>query len=322
MNDRLGRQGLEVDPDRAMTTSGAGLTAEPRHLVSAGTPPPSPSRRTWRRFLSHHLAVLGVSIIGLMTLTAVLANLVAPADPMAINLTRIAQPPAPGSWLGTDAVGRDVLSRIIHGARISLSVGLVAVSIYLTIGFLLGAVAGYLGGWVDNLIMRFTDVMMCFPSFVLILILVGILGPNIGNVMLVIGLFGWPSVARLVRGQVLQLRELDYVLAARSVGGAEWYIMTRHILPNVVGPLTVAGTLGIAGAILAEAGLSFLGLGVAQPTPSWGSMLNEARAPALLATKPWLWLAPGIAISLAVLAINFIGDGLRDAFDVRSRTSG
>jgi peptide/nickel transport system permease protein len=282
----------------------------------------SPGRRTLRRFLTHRLAALGASIIAVLALAALLAPWVAPYSPTAIDLTNIAQPPSLKHPFGTDAVGRDVLSRIIYGARVSLSVGLVAVAIYLTIGFVLGATAGFVGGWVDTAIMRFTDVMMCFPTFVLILILVGMLGPNIGNIMLVLGLFGWPPVARLVRGQVLQLRTLDYVTAARGLGAAEGYIVLRHILPNVIGPLTVAGTLGIAAAILAEASLSFLGLGVVQPTPSWGSMLNEARAPALLATKPWLWLAPGVMISLAVLAINFIGDGLRDAFDVRSRATG
>jgi peptide/nickel transport system permease protein len=282
----------------------------------------SPSQRTLRRFLSHRPAVIGATILAAMAVCAILAPLLAPADPNAINLTRIAHPPDGRNWLGTDAVGRDELSRLLYGARISLSVGLVAVGIYLVIGFVLGAVAGYLGGWVDNVIMRFTDVMLCFPTFVLILILVGILGPNIGNVMVVIGLFGWTGVARLVRGQVLQLRALDYVVAARMLGGGQFYVLARHVLPNVLGPLTVAGTLGIASAILTEAGLSFLGLGVVQPTPSWGSMLNEARNPAILATKPWLWLAPGVAISVAVLAANFIGDGLRDAFDVRSRAIG
>jgi peptide/nickel transport system permease protein len=208
---------------------------------------------------------------------------------------------------------------VLYGARISLSVGVVAVSIYLTIGFLLGAIAGYAGGFVDSMIMRFTDIMMCFPTFVLILILVGMVGPNIFNIMLVIGLFGWPGIARLVRGQVLQLRELDYVLAARALGGTSKYVMFRHILPNVIGPLTVAGSLGIAGAILAEAGLSFLGLGVVKPMPSWGSMLSDARNPSTMATQPWLWITPGLLISLAVLSANFIGDGLRDAFDVKSR---
>jgi peptide/nickel transport system permease protein len=167
--------------------------------------------------------------------------------------------------------------------------------------------------------MRFTDIMMCFPTFVLILILVGITGPNIFNIMLIIGLFGWPGIARLVRGQVLQLRELDYVLAARALGGNSRYVMFKHILPNVIGPLTVAGSLGIAGAILSEAGLSFLGLGVVAPMASWGAMLSDARNPSTMATQPWLWITPGLLISLAVLSANFIGDGLRDAFDVKSR---
>jgi peptide/nickel transport system permease protein len=277
----------------------------------------SPSKRTLRRFLSHRLAVLGAAILLAMGLCAVLAPLLAPADPNAINLLRISRAPDAQNWLGTDAVGRDVLSRIIYGARISLSVGIVAVAIYLAIGFVLGAVAAYLGGWVDNLIMRFTEVMMCFPTFVLILILVGIVGPRITNVMLVIGLFGWPDIARLVRGQVLQLRELDYVLAARSVGGGQWYVLVRHILPNVVGPLTVAGTLGIAGAILAEAGLSFLGLGVQPPSPSWGSMLGQGRD--YLDSAWWLATFPGLAIMLTVLSINVIGDWLRDFLDPRLR---
>lgn len=282
----------------------------------------SPGRRTLRRFLTHRLAVLGATILAVLALGAILAPIIAPAPPNKIDLLNISKPPSAQHLLGTDAVGRDVLSRLLYGSRISLSVGVVAVTLYLVIGFLLGSVAGYFGGWTDTAIMRFTDIILCFPTFVLILILVGILGPNIGNVMLVIGLFGWPGVARLVRGQVLQLRTLDYVIAAQMSGGKRFYVLVRHILPNVVAPLIVAGTLGIAGAILTEAGLSFLGLGVVQPTPSWGSMLNEARNPALMAAKPWLWLAPGVTISLAVLATNCIGDGLRDAFDVKSGAHG
>jgi peptide/nickel transport system permease protein len=306
--------GRQTDASSVSTVSAAGSLRR-----AAGQ---SPSRRTLRRFLRHRLAVLGGVILGVMTLCAILAPLLAPHDPTAIDLTRIAHPPDSQNWLGTDRVGRDTLSRLIYGARISLSVGVVAVGLYLTIGFVLGATAGFLGGAVDNLIMRFTEIVMCFPTFVLILILVGMLGPNILNIMLVIGLFGWPDVARLVRGQVLQLREQEFVLAARAGGAGTWRILGRHIAPNVVGPLTVAGSLGIAGAILAEAGLSFLGLGVTQPTPSWGSMLNESRNPAIMATQPWLWLAPGLAISLAVLAANFIGDGLRDALDVRGKMGG
>jgi peptide/nickel transport system permease protein len=298
------------------------LAGESTGRLVERTAPVSPGRRTLRRFLHHRLAVIGAIILGILTLGAIFAPVIAPYEPNAINLTKISQPPDAENWFGTDRVGRDIFSRVLYGGRISLSVGVVAVAIYLTIGFIIGALSGYLGGWVDNVLMRFTEIIMCFPTFVLILILVGMLGPNIGNVMLVIGLFGWTGVARLVRGQVLQLRELDFVTAARAIGGGRWYVMARHIAPNVIGPLTVAGSLGIAGAILTEAGLSFLGLGVVQPTPSWGSILNEARNPATLATQPWLWLAPGAAISLAVLAANFIGDGLRDAFDVKSRAAG
>jgi peptide/nickel transport system permease protein len=282
----------------------------------------SPAQRTWFRFRSHRLAVYGALVITVMVIAGALAPFVAPYDPNKIDLLHLAQAPSLAHPLGTDAVGRDALSRIIYGARISLSVGVLAVGIYLAIGFVLGALAGYAGGWLDNLIMRFTDVMLCFPTFVLILILVGLVGPSIWNVIAAIGLFGWPGIARLVRGQVLQLRELDYVLAARVLGSGPANVMFKHILPNVIGPLSVAATLGIAGAILTEAGLSFLGLGVVQPTPSWGVMLNDARSPATLADKPWLWIAPGVSISLAVLAINFIGDGLRDAFDVRGRAIG
>jgi peptide/nickel transport system permease protein len=303
------------------SAEGALVGSAPASVARAGVGL-SPSRRTLRRFLRHRLAVLGALILALMAVAGIAAPVLAPYDPTAIDLTKISQPPDAEHWLGTDRVGRDILSRVIYGARISLAVGVFAVGLYLAIGFVLGATAGYLGGFVDSVIMRFTEIVMCFPTFVLILILVGMLGPNITNVILVIGLFGWPDVARLVRGQVLQLREQDFVLAARASGGGTRYVLGRHVAPNVVGPLTVAGSLGIAGAILAEAGLSFLGLGVVQPTPSWGSMLNEARNPAILATEPWLWLAPGLAISLAVLAANFIGDGLRDAFDVRGRTAG
>lgn len=297
------------------------IAGDPEMIASGpmpSTPIASPGRRTMRRFMRHRLAVIGASILIFMAVVAVFAPLLAPYPPNEVNLTSISQPPSSEHWFGTDQVGRDTMSRAIYGARISLAVGFVSVAIYLAIGFVLGALAGYSGGYVDAAIMRFTDIMMCFPTFVLILILVGMVGPNITNIMLVLGLFGWPPICRLVRGQVLQLREMEYVQAARALGGGKSYVMFKHILPNVIGPLTVAGSLGIASAILAEAGLSFLGLGVTQPTPSWGSMLNEARNPGTLSTQPWLWMVPGTLISLAVLAANFIGDGLRDAFDVRS----
>lgn len=279
----------------------------------------SPMGRTLRRFLHHKLALVGAIILILMGFIAIFAPLLAPYNPNAIDLLKVNQGPTAQNLMGTDAVGRDTLSRAIYGARISLSVGFVAVAIYLFIGFVLGAMAGYVGGWVDTGIMRFTDIMMCFPTFVLILILVGFIGPSVFNIIFVIGVFGWPSVTRLVRGQVLQLRSQEFVQAAEAMGATRWYILWKHVAPNIIGPLTVAGSLGIAGAILQEAGLSFLGFGVVQPTPSWGSMLSEARNPALLADNLWLWLVPGALISLAVLSSNFIGDGLRDAFDIRGK---
>jgi peptide/nickel transport system permease protein len=303
-------------------SSADGLALE-RPSAATGAAPtpsaPSPGKRTLKRFLSHRLAMFGAIVLGILAICAIFAPLLAPHDPNAIDLRSMAQSPSSNHLLGTDSVGRDTLSRALYGARISLSVGVLAVAMYLSIGFVLGAFAGYMGSWIDTLIMRFTEIMQCFPTFVLILILVGMVGPNVANIILVIGLFGWPGIARLVRGQVLQLRELEYVTAARAIGGTNPYVLFKHILPNVIGPLTVAGSLGIAGAILSEAGLSFLGLGVVKPMPSWGSMLSDARSPSTLATEPWLWLSPGILISLAVLSANFIGDGLRDAFDVKSR---
>lgn len=277
----------------------------------------SPMGRTLKRFMKHKLALAGAVVLIIMALIAIFAPLLAPYDPNSIDLTVVNQGPSTDHWFGTDLVGRDTLSRAIYGARVSMTVGFLAVAVYLFIGFVLGASAGYIGGLTDTLIMRFTDIMMCFPTFVLTLILVGFLGPSIWNVIFVIGLFGWPSVARLVRGQVLQLRNQEFVQAANAMGAGRWYTMWKHIAPNIIGPMTVAGSLGIAGAILQEAGLSFLGFGVVQPTPSWGAMLNEARNPATLAQNVSLWMVPGFLISLAVLSSNFIGDGLRDAFDVR-----
>ena len=301
------------------TKSDSGIPAADALQDVIGQRVDSPLSRSVRRFFAHRLAMLGVVFVLFFVLVALFAPVLAPYGPSKVNLDVVGKPPSGQHLLGTDAVGRDVLSRLIYGARVSMSVGIIAVSIYITIGFTLGAIAGYIGGRLDMLIMRFTDIMMCFPSFVLIIIMVGIVGPNIRNVMIIIGIFGWPGIARLVRGQVLSLREQDYILAARTIGVRDERMLLVHILPNVIGPVTVAATLGIAGAILTEAGLSFLGLGVRPPTPSWGAMISEARGIVYLADLPWLWIAPGITISLAVLSINFIGDGLRDALDVRSR---
>ncbi|MBX3054389.1 MAG: ABC transporter permease [Caldilineaceae bacterium] len=289
-------------------------------LSIAATPQVSQSlfRRALRRFLRHRLAVTSAIFMVLVVIVVFpLAPIVAPIHPHRITLTEVGQPPSLNHPLGTDLTGRDLWSRLVYGGRVSVSVGLVAVSIYMTIGTFLGSVAGYFGGRVDALIMRITDTVMAFPVLVILISIVAIVGPGLFNAMLAIGLIGWTGVARLVRGQVLSLRETDFITAARSVGVPEFQIISRHILPNIVAPVTVAASFGIAGAILTEAGLSFLGLGVQVPIPSWGNMLNEAQSIAILEQYVWLWVPPGLMISLCVLAINFIGDGLRDALDPR-----
>lgn len=278
----------------------------------------SPGARALRRFFRHRLAVAGLIFIVLLTVvTFPLAGLVAPVPPEKMDLVAIRQPPSLEHPLGTDAIGRDVLSRTVYGGRVSLAVGLFAVLIFMTIGTTLGGLAGYYGGQTDAIIMRVTDTVMAFPVIVILISIVAIIGPGIQNVMFAIGFISWTGVARLVRGQVLSLRTVDFVLAAKASGVPETRILTRHIFPSIVGPITVAGSFGIAGAILTEASLSFLGLGVQVPTPSWGNMLNEAQSIQIIESFTWLWLPPGLMISLCVLAINFIGDGLRDALDPR-----
>lgn len=278
----------------------------------------SPGRRALRRFLRHRLAVISLAFMVLVTLVVFpLAPVVAPIPPEKTNLRAVRQPPSAEHWLGTDLIGRDVWSRVVYGGRVSIAVGLIAVVIFMTIGTVLGGIAGYYGGRVDSVIMRLTDTVMAFPVLVILISIVAIIGPGLRNVMLAIGLIAWTGVARLVRGQVLSLRSMDFVLAARALGVPQQRILVRHILPSIVGPISVAGSFGIAGSILSEASLSFLGLGVQVPTPSWGNMLNEAQSIQLIESFPWLWVPPGLMISLCVLAINFIGDGLRDALDPR-----
>jgi peptide/nickel transport system permease protein len=278
----------------------------------------SPGRRALRRFLRHRLAVISLAFMVLVTLVVFpLAPVVAPIPPEKTNLRAVRQAPSAEHWLGTDLIGRDVWSRVVYGGRVSIAVGLIAVVIFMTIGTVLGGIAGYFGGRVDSIIMRITDTVMAFPVLVILISIVAIVGPGLRNVMLAIGLIAWTGVARLVRGQVLSLRNMDFVLAARALGVPQERILLRHILPSIVGPITVAGSFGIAGSILSEASLSFLGLGVQVPTPSWGNMLNEAQSIQLIESFPWLWVPPGLMISLCVLAINFIGDGLRDALDPR-----
>ncbi|MBI3942300.1 MAG: ABC transporter permease [Chloroflexi bacterium] len=259
----------------------------------------------------------GLTVLILLILMAIFAPLISPQDPFSLDPRQIRNPPSAEHWFGTDTAGRDEWARMVYASRVSLSVGIVAVSIYLLIGTVLGALAGYYGGTIDNIVMRLTDIVLCFPDLIIIITIVSVLGPSIYNVMLVIGLLGWPGLARLVRGQFLSLREQQFVEAARCLGVPVGRIIFRHILPSVVPYMLVAATFGIAGAILTEAGLSFLGLGVQPPTPSWGNMLNGAQNLTILERYVWIWLPPGMMIAISVLAINFIGDGLRDALDPR-----
>ena len=275
----------------------------------------SPLARAWRRFCRHKLAVASLIFIGLISLMGIFAPVFAPKDPITTSLRDSLVPPSSVYWLGTDGVGRDVWSRTVYSIRVSLSVGLVAVGISVVIAVLVGTLSGYYGNVIDMTLMRLTDIVMTIPGLVIIMIAVALLGPSIYNVMAAIGLLGWPGMARLLRAQILSVRERDFVRAAQSIGVSNWRIMIRHILPNSIAPVIVAATFGVAGAILTEAALSFLGFGVLPPTPSWGNMLNAARSLSRLQDNPWFWLPPGVMILVTVLAINFIGDGLRDALD-------
>lgn len=270
----------------------------------------------WRQFRRHKLAVASAAILIVLASVAILGDVISPYDPNAINpqLARgYPQPPSNDHWLGTDELGRDYLSRAIAGASISLSVGFVAAGISIVIGVVLGSVAGYFGGLTDSTLMRLVDIFLSVPTFFLILTVNAYLPPSIYNIMVVIGLFNWMGVARLLRGQYLALKEKDFVTAARMVGVPGTRLVVRHLLPNAMAPVIVAATLAIPAAILTESGLSFLGLGVQQPQASWGSMLENAQT--WLAEAWWMWVPPGALISITVLAFNFVGDGLRDALD-------
>ncbi|MGY3779672.1 oligopeptide ABC transporter permease [Isobaculum melis] len=267
-----------------------------------------------KRFLKHKMAVIGVVIFTLLILMAILAPVIATHHPAEVTADFEA-PPSADYWLGTDEVGRDVFSRLVYGAQVSIIVGVGAVLIYVLIGTVLGLVAGYFGGFIDALIMRITDIFMSFPYFMVILVIVSIIGPNVGTITLVIGFLGWPAVCRLVRGSVLSIKEMDFVQASISVGYSTPKILFKQILPNVMSPILVNATFGVANAILLEASLSFLGMGVRPPASSWGNMLSQAQSLTVLSSEPWLWVPPGLMILLAVLSINFIGDGLRDAIE-------
>jgi ABC-type dipeptide/oligopeptide/nickel transport system permease subunit len=299
--------------------------------TTAGVPDAGPAdaapgdrrrRRDARRSASARLrrdprAAIGVTVIALLVLAAVLAPLIARHDPIDIELASQLRPPSGEHWLGTDVQGRDVWARLVYGARVSLTVGLVSQGIALALGLTLGLLAGFYGRWVDELIMRLADVTLAFPTLLLLIAMVAAFQPSLTVVLVTIGVVGWAGMARLVRGQVLVVRQLEYVQAVRALGAGDVRIVLRHVLPNVIAPVVIAATLGVAGAIMAEAALSFLGLGVQPPTPSWGAMIADGRDLSQLRNAPWTSLFPGVAIGAAVLGFNLLGDALRDALDPR-----
>jgi len=272
----------------------------------------------WYRFSKNHLAVAGSVVVVLLFALSILAPWIAPYDPAAIDLKNILQPPSAQHWFGTDQLGRDVLSRMIWGAQISLKVGFVSTGIAIFIGTILGAVAGYYGRWVDAVIMRFVDIMLCFPTFFLILAVIAFLEPSIWNIMVIIGATGWMGITRLVRADFISLKERDFVQAARVIGASDARIIFIHVLPNCMASVLVAATLGVAGAILTESALSFLGIGVQPPTPSWGNILTAGKDNIDIAW--WLSLYPGLAILVTVLGYNMLGEGIRDSLDPRLRS--
>jgi peptide/nickel transport system permease protein len=267
------------------------------------------------RLGGNRLAMAGLVVVLTLLVVAVLAPWLTTHDPNAIDVDAILLPPSLSHPFGTDELGRDVFSRMIMGSRVSLEVGLVSAGVATLLGVVLGALAGFYGGWVESAIMRFTDMMLCFPTFFLILAVIALLEPSIINIMAVIGLTSWMGVARLVRAEFLSLKQREYVVAAKSLGAGDLRIIFRHILPNAMAPVLVAATLGVAGAILVESGLSFLGLGVQPPAASWGNILNQGKANIEIAW--WLSLFPGLAILVTVLGYNLLGEGIRDALDPR-----
>lgn len=274
-------------------------------------------RMALRRFFRHRLAVIGLIILAVLFVLAVFAPIIAPYDPIAIDLRAARQSPSPEHIFGTDRVGSDLFSRFVWGARTSLIVGFGAVTVSVIIGTTLGILAGFYGGWVDQLVSRLIDTLLSLPALLLVAIFVSVIGPSLESVIIVISLLTWPQIGRIVRGQFLVLREAEFTTASRVIGATDRRIMLRHLLPNVLGPLSVAATFYMATAILLEAALSFLGLGVKPPAPSWGNMVQLARDANILQNQPWMWVPPALAIALVVLAINFVGDGLRDAVDPR-----
>ena len=291
--------------------SAAGLPAVKRPA------PASPWQRAWRRLARRRSALFGGAVVLVFIVLAVFAGWIAPQDPIATSFSALRKAPSVEHWFGTDEIGRDVFARVIWGTRASLLAGVVSVSISLLLGVPIGLVAGFVGGWVDALISRITDAFLACPFLILAIAMAAFLGPSLSNAMIAIGVSATPIFVRLTRAQVLNVKVEDYVEAARAVGNPPWRVALRHVLPNTVAPLIVQATLAIAGAVIAEASLSFLGLGQQPPAPSWGSMLNTAKN--YVDNAPWMAIWPGLAIFLLVLAFNLLGDGLRDALDPRQR---
>ena len=305
------------EPDLRRAEPGSGEPRIPLIFQRESKAPSSLFMDAWRRLTRDKLAIAGMVIVGLFIVAAVFAPLLAPYDPTDQTLLQRRQTPSRQHWMGLDEVGRDVLSRIIYGARVSLQIGLMSVSMAIVVGSILGAVAGFVGGWLDNVIMRLMDILLAFPGLLLAIAVVSILGPGLMNMLYAIAFVSIPIYARIMRASVLSVKEQDFVMAARAVGVSTLRILWREILPNAVTPVLVSGTLGIATAILDAAGLSFLGLGAQPPTPEWGSMLGEGRGSVF--TAPHIVVFPGLAIMLNVLGFNLLGDGLRDALDPRLR---
>jgi peptide/nickel transport system permease protein len=287
--------------------------------AAAALEPPSRSfaADVWRRFRASGGALAGAAIVALIVLLALAAPFVAPSDPLAQHVAAGAQAPSAAHWFGTDKLGRDVFSRVVYGARISIRIGFVAVGLAITAGTLVGLIAGYAGGATEAILMGAMDLMLAFPSIILAIAIATILGPSITNLMIAVGIVYVPQYARLARSSVLAIKEHEFVEAARAIGARTPAILARHILPNILAPLLVQATLGIATAELEAAGLSYLGLGARPPAPEWGAMLNDARDYWLSA--PWALIFPGVSITVLVLGFNLLGDGLRDALDVRQR---
>src|SRR5512134_968114 len=267
------------------------------------------------RFLRHRGAFAGLFVVIVLLLVALFAPWISPSDPNAQDLDSGLSGPSASHWLGQDKLGRDLLSRVIHGSRISVAVGLGTVSISLAIGLVAGSLSGFFGGNLDHLFMRLADILLAFPGILLAIGITAVLGPSLRNVLIALSLLGWVGYARVIRGQVLKVKEMEFVQSARAAGSPPFRLLLAHILPNAVSPVLVEATFGIGRAIVAEAGLSFLGLGVSPPAPSWGAMINEGRH--FLFVAPHLVTAPGAAVLLTVMSFNFVGDGLRDALDVR-----